>query len=51
VRAAYLSAIGAGWVSPSEFWRLHPQEFWWLYEAKMPPNQNEKYQELYELLG
>ena len=28
--------MGAGWVSPAEFWSLHPTEFWWLLEAKRP---------------
>jgi len=28
--------VGQGWVGPSEFWRMHPQEVWWLVEAKMP---------------
>jgi hypothetical protein len=23
-------------VTPDQFWRLHPQEFWWLFEAKKP---------------
>lgn len=29
-------AVGAGWLSPSEFWDMHPKEFWWLVEAKNP---------------
>ncbi|RFA24346.1 hypothetical protein CAI21_21975 [Alkalilimnicola ehrlichii] len=23
-------------MSPAEFWRLHPVEFWWLVQAKTP---------------
>jgi hypothetical protein len=23
-------------VTPKQFWRLHPQEFWWLLEANKP---------------
>lgn len=30
----YINFIRAGWVSPSEFWRMTPDEIWWLYEAK-----------------
>jgi hypothetical protein len=22
---------------PKDFWRMHPQEFWWLLEVKQPP--------------
>ncbi len=21
---------------PKDFWRLHPKEFWWLFEARKP---------------
>lgn len=45
-----MGAVGQGWVTPSDFWRLHPDEFWWLYEAKMPPDEAEKWAELYALL-
>jgi hypothetical protein len=24
------------WVTPAEFWGLHPTEFWWLVESKKP---------------
>jgi len=41
-------------MAPSEFWRLHPQEFWWYYEAKMINSDSvataDKWQELYEAL-
>lgn len=30
----YINFIRAGWVSPSEFWKMTPDEIWWLYEAK-----------------
>ena len=23
-------------MTPEQFWRLHPQEFWWLFEANKP---------------
>ena len=32
----YAVAVGNGWVSPSEFWRMAPGEVWWLFEAKRP---------------
>lgn len=28
--------VGSGWVTPSEFWRMHPTEIWWLVDAKRP---------------
>lgn len=46
-----MGAVGAGWVSPSEFWRLHPEEFWWLYESKMPPPPEDRWARLYAQLG
>jgi hypothetical protein len=28
---------------------LHPEEFWWLYEAKMPPEQRQdKMEQVYQ---
>jgi len=34
---------------------MHPQEFWWLYEAKIPAEERlsfkDKWGELYSLLG
>jgi hypothetical protein len=24
-------------MAPSEFWRMSPSEWWWYYEAKLPP--------------
>jgi hypothetical protein len=32
----YAGLVGNGWVTPGEFWRMHPSEFWWLIEAKRP---------------
>lgn len=29
-------AVGAGWVSSPEFWRMKAGQFWWLYRAKTP---------------
>ena len=29
-------AVGAGWVSAPEFWKMKPGQFWWLYRSKMP---------------
>lgn len=52
MKAAYLGAIGAGWCSPTEFWRMHPDEFWWLYEARMPEREAaDEWADLYEALG
>jgi len=48
--------VGAGWVSPSDFWKMHPDELWWLYQSKMPtlkkPDQltESEYDALYELM-
>jgi hypothetical protein len=33
----YGALVGCGWVSPVDFWRLHPFEIWWLIDAKKPP--------------
>lgn len=46
-----MGAVGQGWCSPADFWRLHPDEFWWLYEAKMPAPEPDKWEGLYEALG
>lgn len=35
-------------MSPAEFWRLHPIEFFWLWEAKQPGERDE-WDELYEM--
>lgn len=37
-------------VQPSEFWRMHPVEFWWLVEAKCPQAADDKWSSLYEML-
>jgi len=50
VKAAYKAAIGLGWVTPTEFWRLHPDDFFWLWETKQP-RKTDKFSDLYELLG
>jgi hypothetical protein len=31
-----MTAITSFGLSPSEFWSLHPQEFWWIVESKAP---------------
>lgn len=36
VAETYKIVIGQGWLPPSEFWRLHPTELWWLIDAKRP---------------
>jgi hypothetical protein len=39
-------------LQPSEFWKMHPQEFWWFYEAKTMSIEtpDDKWEDLYELL-
>lgn len=34
VETAYKVAVGGWGMSPDQFWRLHPIEFWWLADAK-----------------
>lgn len=43
-------AVGLEWVSPIDFWRMSPGQFWWLYRSKMPkPKQDsERFNELVE---
>ena len=31
--------MGQGWVTPEQFWKMHPQEVWWLIDAKRPPKR------------
>lgn len=40
-------------MSPRDFWRLHPTEFWWLFAARRPKRQygslsEDEVAELYE---
>jgi len=39
-------AINQFGIAPSEFWKLSPQEFWWIAEAKCPeafqPSQRDR---------
>ena len=35
-------AVGNDWLSPVEFWKTPPGLFWWIYEAKLPPEKREK---------
>lgn len=28
--------VKAKWLTPQQFWRLHPIEFWWWLEASKP---------------
>lgn len=47
----YITFIRAGWVSPSEFWRMAPDEIWWLYEAKTKTgNEASKHNQNQELI-
>jgi hypothetical protein len=32
----YKSVVGNGWVTPRDFWHMHPQEVFWLIDAKKP---------------
>lgn len=50
--------MGAGWLPPSEFWRMHPREWLWFLAAKKEalaplregvPEKTD-YQELYRML-
>ena len=34
VKEAYIAAINWG-LTPAEFWRMHPTELWWWFEAKL----------------
>jgi hypothetical protein len=36
VKNLYIAAVNSFSISPSEFWGMHPTEFWWLAEAKAP---------------
>ena len=51
VHQAYIFAVGNS-LAPSEFWRMHPAEFWWFYEAKTRhiETPDDKWGELYDLL-
>lgn len=44
--------VGAGWVSPLDFWRMSPGEVWWLVRARMPKAAQKRGQdaELYRML-
>lgn len=33
----YKTLVGNGWVTRKEFWTLHPQEVFWLIDAKKQP--------------
>jgi len=39
-------------LAPSEFWRMHPREFWWFYEAKTDgiETPDDKWGRLYGIL-
>jgi len=32
----YEASVGAGWITRTEFWTMHPTELWWLIESKRP---------------
>jgi hypothetical protein len=49
VRTLYGVLVGAGWVSPSEFWRLSPGEVWWIIDARTPREVKEKSEGMAEL--
>ncbi|MGE0602233.1 MAG: phage tail assembly chaperone [Xanthobacteraceae bacterium] len=45
--------MGGFGLSPSEFWRLHPTEFWWLVDSRKPAKRygsmtEDQVAELYE---
>jgi uncharacterized membrane protein len=49
----YKTLVGQGWVTRNEFWTLHPQEVYWLIDAKKQPVyygdlSEEEAKELYE---
>ncbi len=54
VKEAYLLTVGTWGIAPTEFWRMHPDEWWWLYESKIKPGEAitmaDKWQSLYEKL-
>lgn len=29
--------VGNGWLTRDEFWKCHPQEIWWIVNAKKEP--------------
>lgn len=33
----YKAAIGRLGISRTDFWQMHPREFWWTAEAMRPP--------------
>lgn len=51
VRQAFECAVLNKWVSPAEFWNLHPDDFWWIYEAHNPQTQDDFWDDLYNMLG
>ena len=34
VADSYRTAVGVWGIQPSEFWRMDPEEWWWLYDMK-----------------
>lgn len=54
MRGFYTLLVGAGWVTPGEFWKLHPFEAYWLLEAKTKGTPERQKQEvnarLYDML-
>lgn len=46
---AFDALVGNDWVSPSEFWKMPPGLFWWIIDAKTPPEQRDKPQMYAEL--
>lgn len=52
-----MAFVGCGWITPSDFWRMHPDEIWWLYKAKTEKTKSEsleltesEYDDLYNLM-
>lgn len=50
VRSYYQELIRADLLKPQEFWQMHPDEFWWWYEAKLKNDNNETLENMYEEL-
>lgn len=38
----YRVAVGHWGIQPSEFWKMAPLEWWWLYEAKVKPHKSDR---------
>lgn len=43
VRNSYQIAVGAWGIQPESFWRMSPEEWWWLHECKRPKDREHDY--------